>query len=163
MGDSMYHEYSKEEKKRVQSMMDEVYVDFKEKVSKGRKLDLEKVEEIAKGRVWTGVQALENGLVDEIGGLTEALEYTKKQIGAKEGEYVAVANWPVEKSLQQQLLENFAGDKMEVQASSTLSHTLKNGSGGGVMNVLARLLNPDASNSKRDGDILLCAEVDIEY
>ena len=157
----MFHEYSKDEKKRVQAMMDEVYVDFKEKVSKGRKLDLDRVEEIARGRVWTGVQALENGLVDELGGLTEALDYTKKQIGAGEGEFIAVANWPVEKSLQQQLLEKFAGDKQDIRAASTLSQTLKNGDGV-VMNVLARMVNP-ASNSKRDGDILLCTEIDIDY
>jgi len=46
-----------------------VYEDFLNVVSKGRKIDKEKLKELAEGRVWTGTEAVKNGLADEIGGL----------------------------------------------------------------------------------------------
>ncbi len=53
----------------------EVYETFIDRVSKGRNMDPEKVKEIAQGRVWSGKQALENGLVDELGTLNDAVNY----------------------------------------------------------------------------------------
>lgn len=51
-----------------------VYDTFKQRVADGRNLSLEEVEALAQGRVWTGLQAKENGLVDELGGLGAAIE-----------------------------------------------------------------------------------------
>jgi ClpP class serine protease len=51
---------------------------FKAAVSIGRKKSLEDVEKIAQGRIWTGMQAFENGLVDEIGGLDRAIRYAQR-------------------------------------------------------------------------------------
>lgn len=56
-----------------------IYGLFKQRVADGRGLSLDEVEEIAQGRVWTGSQAIENGLVDELGGLEEALAYAAEQ------------------------------------------------------------------------------------
>ncbi|RZJ18687.1 MAG: signal peptide peptidase SppA [Brevundimonas sp.] len=53
--------------------MDRTYEAFVTRVATGRKLPVERVREIARGRVWTGAQAKELGLVDELGGLTEAI------------------------------------------------------------------------------------------
>ncbi len=52
-----------------------IYEDFLKKVSDGRGLTTEQVDEVARGRVWTGLDALEIGLVDEIGGLDDAIAY----------------------------------------------------------------------------------------
>lgn len=56
--------------------MDRVYQYFKRIVSAGRNIPIEKMEEVAQGRVWSGSQAKENALVDEIGGIDRALKFT---------------------------------------------------------------------------------------
>lgn len=59
----------------IQDEVNEIYADFLNIVAKGRKLDMVKVKNIAKGRVWIGEDALAIGLVDEIGGIKEAMAY----------------------------------------------------------------------------------------
>jgi protease IV len=60
-------------RERVQKQMDEVYDLFVERVAEGRKLPKDKVKAVAEGRIWSGTQGLERGLVDELGGLARAL------------------------------------------------------------------------------------------
>jgi protease-4 len=62
----------------IQDEVNEIYKDFLNIVAKGRKLDLEQVKQIAKGRVWIGEDALAIGLVDEIGGIRDAMAYAAK-------------------------------------------------------------------------------------
>ncbi len=64
--------YSAEERARVAALLDDLYGRFLEVVAEGRGLPADKVARIARGRVWTGRQALELGLVDGLGGLEEA-------------------------------------------------------------------------------------------
>lgn len=71
-------EWSSEENAIIQSQIEDVYGDFIGKVAEGRSMNVDQVHEIAQGRVWSGVDALENGLVDEIGGLDNAIEYAKE-------------------------------------------------------------------------------------
>lgn len=61
----------------VQTMVDQVYQDFLNVVSEGRKLEVKQVHEIAQGRVWLGVNAKEVGLVDKMGGLMDAISLAK--------------------------------------------------------------------------------------
>lgn len=63
-----------EERAKVQKLVDEIYRGFVQKVADGRKMSYEDVDKIAQGRVWTGNQAKEIGLIDEIGGLEEAVK-----------------------------------------------------------------------------------------
>jgi protease-4 len=63
--------------------MDRIYDNFVQRVAVGRKLSPERVREIAKGHVWTGVQAKELGLVDEIGGFYDAVAKAKTLAGIK--------------------------------------------------------------------------------
>ena len=65
--------WNDDEKKAVYQMMEDVYKTFVGRVSEGRKKTYDEIHEIAQGRVWTGRKALELGLVDEIGGLDDAL------------------------------------------------------------------------------------------
>ena len=46
-------------------------------------MDIDVVHQIARGRVWTGVDALDNGLIDELGGLKEAISFARKKAGVK--------------------------------------------------------------------------------
>src|SRR5262249_35370141 len=57
---------------------DIVYADFTQKVADGRKLPLARVQEVARGRVWTGADAKERGLVDELGGFWTAVADVKQ-------------------------------------------------------------------------------------
>jgi protease-4 len=69
-------------------IISEIYYSFTSKVAEGRGLSAEQVEEVARGRVWSGNEALEIGLVDEIGNLETALNYTKNLIGSPDAECV---------------------------------------------------------------------------
>jgi len=53
--------------------MNGIYLEFKDLVARGRHLPLTDVEDVAQGKIWTGIQALENGLVDELGGMDDAI------------------------------------------------------------------------------------------
>lgn len=87
--------------------MDRVYDDFIQRVSTGRKLSPERVREIAKGRVWTGAQALPLGLVDQLGGLTEAVAKAKALVKIPADENVRFKHFPKSKSPWEALSEAF--------------------------------------------------------
>jgi protease-4 len=62
----------------IQKSIEEVYGTFVNRVAAGRKMTPEAVDAIAQGRVWTGADAIKIGLVDEIGGLDDAIKYAAK-------------------------------------------------------------------------------------
>ena len=72
---------------KIQQQIEKTYLTFKSEVSRGRKLSMDKVEELAQGRVWSGERAKEMGLVDEIGGLKEAIAYTAKEVKVNKNDY----------------------------------------------------------------------------
>ncbi|HEY5780707.1 MAG TPA: signal peptide peptidase SppA [Lysobacter sp.] len=72
----------------IQSVIDKGYRDFTGRVASARNKPVEQVDEIARGRVWSGAQAKERGLVDELGGLQQALDFVAKRAKlGKAGEY----------------------------------------------------------------------------
>lgn len=72
----------------LQASVDSFYLAFLELVSNGRDMSMEMVDAIAGGRIWTGLQAKENGLVDELGNFDEAAETTAKMAGLTRFELV---------------------------------------------------------------------------
>lgn len=76
--------FSESETERMNVMLDRIYDGFIERVADGRKMSVEDVENRARGRVWVGKSAVENGLADQLGGLNEALDYAAAQVGAKD-------------------------------------------------------------------------------
>jgi protease IV len=74
-------EFTPAQKAAFAGWMNRIYDNFIERVAKGRKLPPERVREIAKGRVWTGAQAREIGLVDEVGGFYAAVDKAKALAG----------------------------------------------------------------------------------
>jgi protease-4 len=74
------------ELRQLNDVMGEVYATFTTKVASGRKLDAERAEAVAKGRVWSGAAAKERGLVDELGGLAKAVEVARDRAGIKPAE-----------------------------------------------------------------------------
>ena len=70
-----------EETAILKSIIDEMYMQFVTVVSAGRNMDVEAVKKIADGRIYTGKQALEKGLIDQLGYLEDAIDVTKKMAG----------------------------------------------------------------------------------
>lgn len=92
----------------LQRSVDQIYNLFLSKVAQGRKLPQQKVEEIAQGRVWSGLAAKQIGLVDEIGGLDAAIEYAAKQ--AKLENNWELQEYPQVRTLEERLLGRLAGE-----------------------------------------------------
>jgi protease IV len=76
--------FSDSEKAALQKMLEDIYGQFTGKAAKGRKMELEKLQSLAKGRVYTGAQAKELGLVDEIGTLEDAIAAARMAAGLSE-------------------------------------------------------------------------------
>jgi protease-4 len=79
------HPFTEDEWERINTWLDAIYRDFTEKVASGRQLPLPRVDEIARGRVWTGADAADHGLVDEIGGLEDAAVIARRRAGLAAG------------------------------------------------------------------------------
>ncbi len=73
--------FTETERTAMQKMLNDIYAQFTTKAATGRKMDVEKLEKMARGRVYTGSQALQLGLVDELGTLGDAIAFAKKSAG----------------------------------------------------------------------------------
>lgn len=96
-------------RKRLRSDIEGVYQTFIDRVSSGRGLSRELVDSIGRGRVFTGVQALEHGLVDTLGGLRTAVVEAKRLAGFDLESDAVLIPYPNNKPLVVQLRETFSG------------------------------------------------------
>jgi len=101
----------------VQRQVDFVYDAFLAKVSEGRDLELDAVKALAEGRIWSGVDALELGLVDELGGLGEAIAYAGSEAGL--GESPAIKELPEASNFLDELLSSVS--QQTASASSNIA------------------------------------------
>src|SRR5262249_44570507 len=85
--------FDEEEWARVDVWLDRVYDDFTEKVAQDRALPLDRVQDLARGRVWTGSQAAESGLIDGLGGLSAAVDMACELTGTDRTK-ADVRPWP---------------------------------------------------------------------
>ncbi len=106
--------------KRLRDETDAIYRLFVERVAEGRQLELAEVEAIAQGRVWTGEQAFERGLIDGVGGLTEAVERAKQAIGLAVEADVALVPYPEPGSLTDQISETLSRVAMDAIPKTSL-------------------------------------------
>jgi protease-4 len=86
--------YSPQARARVEAIVDSLYRDFTVGVASGRRMKLDRVQAIAKGRVWTGETAKELGLVDELGGLDTALQVVRRELELPEGAALGIELLP---------------------------------------------------------------------
>jgi protease IV len=98
-----------DERAVFQNLVDYIYDGFVERVARCRNLTTNRVDEIAQGRVWSGADALKIGLVDELGGLEQAITVAAKE--AKLGTSYSVIEFPEKKSLAEELAEALSGEK----------------------------------------------------
>lgn len=96
-----------EERAIIQTGVDSIYLDFKEHVAQGRGMTVEFVDSIGQGRIWTGVQAKERGLVDVLGNLDDAVAIAAEKAGLTD---YATKDFPKQKKPFERLLEDFAGE-----------------------------------------------------
>ncbi|MFC7673069.1 signal peptide peptidase SppA [Mycolicibacterium sp. GCM10028919] len=86
--------FTEEQQAHVEAEADLFYTDFVERVAHGRGMSVDDVHEVARGRVWTGADAKERGLVDELGGLRTAIDRAKTLAGIDADTDVKVVNLP---------------------------------------------------------------------
>jgi len=108
-------------RERLRSEVRAVYDLFVERVANGRPLDAEGVDAVGRGRVWTGAQAAERGLVDELGGLDTALARAKHQLGIDPGADIELVPYPRPRTLAEQLGDVVRQLRLELAAASPLA------------------------------------------
>ncbi|MGA7626651.1 MAG: signal peptide peptidase SppA [Candidatus Acidiferrales bacterium] len=101
----------------IQRSLNQTYADFAKGVAAGRKMTVEAVDKVGKGRVWTGAQAKNLGLVDELGGLDRAIEIAKQLSGIPKDESVRIVRYPEERSFFEQLIERQKDNNMSQSQS----------------------------------------------
>ena len=111
--------FDEQELATQQTLVDDIYTAFVSNVSQGRKLEPDYVDSIAQGRVWTGAEALEIGLVDEIGTLEDAIHYTVALVS--DSASGSLDGWRVEEyprpiSQMESLLEMFGAGSTDTDA-----------------------------------------------
>ncbi|HUO33558.1 MAG TPA: signal peptide peptidase SppA [Candidatus Acidoferrum sp.] len=106
----------------VMKMLNETYANFTKGVAEGRHLPLDEVDRIGKGRVWTGAQAKDLKLVDQLGGLDTAVNAAKELANIPASEQVRIELFPREKTFFELLLEK---QRDQMSQTLTLDETLK--------------------------------------
>jgi len=105
---------------RLQTSVLDTYQLFLARVADGRGMSVEQVDEIGQGRVWTGRQALEVGLIDELGGLYTAVRRAKESVDLAPTDDVYLIPFPRQKSLSAQLVEAFQQTMIRVAGSGMM-------------------------------------------
>jgi protease-4 len=112
--------FSPEERAKIQEQMQATYDAFVEKAASGRHTTPEKIDAIAQGRVWTGQQAKQIGLVDELGGLERALAIAKEHAKIGRDTEVELVVYPPKRSLYETLADPFGASDSSGLLSSFL-------------------------------------------
>jgi protease IV len=108
---SIAENFSPQARERVNAELDEVYAGFKAHVADGRHLTADAVEADAKGRVWTGADAKEKGLVDALGGYETALRLTREAAHLAPDAPVEIVVFPRERGLAATLFRRLRNDE----------------------------------------------------
>ena len=103
------------------AQMANVYEDFTQRVADGRDLPLERVLEIARGRVWTGAQALDLGLVDEIGGFRDAVDAARELAGLAPEDEVRLRRFPRQRTPLEAFQELFGVSAESAETAARLN------------------------------------------
>jgi protease-4 len=115
-------DFTPEQLAKNEASLDRVYADFTGKAAKGRNLPLEQLQAVAKGRVWTGEDALTHKLVDALGGFPKAMELAKEAAKLPKDAEVRVQVFPRKKQAAEvfaELLGGGGGDNSEDEANAS--------------------------------------------
>jgi len=95
------------QRKYIQDQVEEIYVDFTSRVGEGRGMTFEQVDNIAQGRIWSGLQAKEIGLVDELGGLDVAIDIAADKVNI---DSYKILEYPKQKEAFEKFMEILSAD-----------------------------------------------------
>ncbi|MCP5061484.1 MAG: signal peptide peptidase SppA [Ignavibacteriae bacterium] len=98
---------NKSQRKYIQNQVEEIYVDFASRVAEGRGMTFKQVDEIAQGRIWSGLQAKEIGLVDELGGLDVAIDIAARKANI---DSYKILEYPKQKEAFEKFMEILSSD-----------------------------------------------------
>ncbi|MBK9167738.1 MAG: signal peptide peptidase SppA [Bryobacterales bacterium] len=118
-------DYSPSERARWQGFLDRIYEDFTTKVAEGRKLPKEKVLEVAKGRIWSGEDAKNLGLVDELGGIDVAIRLAKAAANIPVDATIELKQYPPKKKLAEAIVAMLQGEQKESSESAVLIRAME--------------------------------------
>lgn len=113
---SATRDFSGRDLTRLNEMVDATYADFTGKAAQGRGKSQAEIEAVAKGRVWSGADAVKNGLVDEQGGFLKALDHVKTKIGLQPEDQVTLVPFPAPQQPWQSLLRTLEDDDLPLTA-----------------------------------------------
>ena len=106
--ESLFKEFSQEESGQLHRQISEFYrEDFVKKVAEGRKMSEDAVDQAGRGRVWSGKRAKEQKLVDEIGGISEAIQQARKLAGIPDSKKARVVHYYRHRRIWERLLPDF--------------------------------------------------------
>jgi protease-4 len=106
---SPFRPFSPDERAKIEEQLQATYELFLSRVAEGRKTTKEKIDAVAQGRVWTGRQALERGLVDELGGLDRAIRLAKERAKLDVSKDVELLIYPQKPSIYDIFAHSFGG------------------------------------------------------
>lgn len=106
---SVNHKFSEAERTVFNKSLDRIYKDFTTKVAKARGIDIKALDKLARGRVWTGIDAQKVGLIDGIGGIDEAISMAKEKAGIAHKTKFEIAYYPKKKTLSEKLSQLISG------------------------------------------------------
>jgi len=110
---SMVDGFSVPQRARVNALLDQTYQAFIKNVAAARKIPLETMPEIAKGRVWTGTQAIKVGLVDELGGFDVAMKAVRKNLNLTDTDLILLDEFPAPVSPAEKIIKLLKGFGVE--------------------------------------------------
>jgi len=119
--ESPERQFTDSERQKLREQIRDFYNGFIQKVAASRKMPVERVDQLAQGRVWTGAQARERGLVDALGGLDRAIALAKERAGIAADTEVEVVTYPARKTLAELVIEQLSGSGSDGQIDALLS------------------------------------------
>jgi protease-4 len=134
--------FNPQELKKLQEQLQAFYDQFVEKVADARHSTPEKIDALAQGRVWTGQQARQNGLVDELGGLDRAIAVAKQRAKIAADSDVELVVYPPRKSFYELLTDQFGGGAGESAQSAAVGAFLNKNLSAGELDALRLMRSP---------------------
>jgi protease-4 len=132
--------FSSNERARLDALLDRIYDDFTAKVAHDRGLTRERVHEIARGRIWTGAQARELGLVDDLGGYPTAQKAVRTTLGLPDDAPLRLHPYPPPQSLPDRLRGKNLADPAEQDVAAVVSGLVDDP--GALLDMVVNLARP---------------------
>jgi protease-4 len=145
---SLVEDFTPSQRSRLEAELDSVYRTFKSRVAEGRRLTADQVEAVAKGRVWTGEEAREKGLVDALGGYATALALAREAAGLAPDAAVELVPFPPPRGALDLLWAKLTGEEAERGKPEARLAAVSR-----LLRPLTRLVEPSGPLTMRLGEV----------